>query len=288
MTRMKTIGTAFLFLVAASTVQAAGATLPSVTSITGYSDGFTVLNGRYTGQIIVPQGGTNRYKNFLASDCYYTPAANPYYWDINGTNFGSTTGSLSFGFSTTNPSPFTSVTIVSWTSTKIRVKVVTPPLFLSCQIALRITTSTGQSSAPFNDNVAGTSKGRGAGQCTWYAACMRWRNGLSIPPTPWGTDGSIPGVGALDNGYRPQLWDCVIYAGHIAIITTKPVQTTNADGSLKWTFTVSEYNAQWTESLSTSTRIYAVSKPASNGRRTVTAGIGTNLSVNRFAYGYYR
>ena len=260
---------------------------PVVTSITGYSDGFTVSNGRFVGQIAaLPPGGTNRYKNFLASDSYQmgNPTANPYYWDIKGSNFGTTRGTLDFGV---NPNPFTSITIVSWSATAIRVKVVATRPFLSCPIALKVTNSTGQSSAAFKDNVAGTISGRGAGQCTWYAASMRLQNGLSIPPSPWGTNGSIPGVGGLDNGYRPKLWDCVIYAGHIAIITTTPVQTNNADGSIKWAFTVSEYNAQWTESLLTSTRYFGVSK-LSNNKRTVTTGIGTNLNPNYVAYGYFR
>ncbi|MBS0203747.1 MAG: hypothetical protein JSS49_12655 [Planctomycetes bacterium] len=283
---LRFVGTVVL-LFGAATGNAATPPTPVVTSITGYSDGFTVRNGRFTGQIALPPGATNRYKNFLASDSYHmgNPAANPYYWDIQGSNFGAAKGALDFG---TSPNPFTSITIVSWSATAIRVKVVASPAFLSCAIALKVKNSTGQTSSVFHDNVAGTISGRGAGQCTWYAASVRLQKGLSIPPTPWGTNGSIPPVGGTDNGYRPKLWDCVIYAGHIAIITTTPVQTNNADGSIKWAFTVSEYNAQWTESLSTSTRYFSLSKPNSKNQRTVTMGIGTNLNASYNAYGYFR
>ena len=267
---------------------AAAPPTPVIKSISGYNDGFTVQNGRFVGQIVsVPRGGTNQYKNFLASDSYNYggPAANPYYWDISGSNFGSASGTLDFGVS---PNPFTSVLIVSWTATNIRVKVVASNLFVSCPIALRVTTSTGQTSAPFNDHVAGTIKGRGAGQCTWYAAQTRITQGLTIPPTPWGTNGNIPFVGGTDNGYRPKQWDCLIYSGiHIAIISSNPVQTNNADGSVTWTFTVAEYNAAWNESYSSSTRTYVLSKPNSWSQRTVKTGIGTNLG-NWQANGYFR
>lgn len=272
-----------LFLATTSVVSAAG---PVVSSIGGYSDGFTVANGRFTGQIAQPKGSTNRYKNFLASDSYNfgSLTANPYYWDIKGSNFGSTAGTVKLGV---NPNPFTSITIVSWSPTSIRVKVVATPDFVSSAIALTVTTSTGQSSPPFNDNVAGTIKGRGASQCTWYAAQQRMDHNLAIPPTPWGSNGSIPAVGTQDNGYRPKIWDCTIYAGHIAIISSEPVQKNNADGSITWTFTLSEYNAAWTESLSTSTRSYGVSRADSSGKRKVTIGIGTNLN-NSTANGYFR
>lgn len=47
---------------------------PSISSINGYSDGFTVSNGRFVGQIAaVPKGGTNRYKNFLAAFPKFEP-----------------------------------------------------------------------------------------------------------------------------------------------------------------------------------------------------------------------
>ena len=278
----KLLGIGMLLLTAASTARAAA---PAITSVGGYSDGFTVNNGRFHGQIIVPSGGTNKYKNFLASDSYGPPASSPYYWDIIGNNFGTVQGTLDFGVT---PNPFTSVIVVSWTATRIRVKVVAYNLFVSSPISLKVITSAGVSSVPFHDNVAGTIAGRGAGQCTWYAAQTRITQGLSIPPTPWGTNGSIPNTGGQDNGYRPKQWDCVIYPIHIAIITSAPVQTTNPDGSMKWTFTVSEYNAGWTESFSSSTRSYSVSKPNTRGQRTVLSGIGTNLGLNTYAKGFFR
>jgi hypothetical protein len=285
----KIVVTAIALMLSVSNILAASPPAPVIKSIGGYWDGFTVQNGRYFGQIVaVPKGGTNQYKNFLASDSYNygSLAANPYYWDIAGTNFGNVTGTLDFGV---NPSPFTSVTIVSWTPTNIRVKVVASNMFVSLPISLKVHTSTGQVSAPFNDHVAGTIKGRGAGQCTWYAAQTRIAHGLSIPPTPWGTNGNVSPTGGLDFGYKPQLWDCMIYSGiHIAIISSVPVQKTNGDGSMSWSFTVSEYNAAWSESYSSSTRTYAVSKPIAPGLRIVTQGIGTNLGPNWYATGYFR
>ncbi len=280
---------ASLVVFAAASTALAAIPAPTITSITGYSDGFAVRNGRYVGQLIaVPPGGTNRYKNYLASDSYNygSPGANPYYWDINGNNFGAATGTLKFD---PHPSPIKSVTIVSWTNTAIRVKVVASIAFVSSAFSLTVKTSTGQISPFFTDNAVGSIKGRAGGQCTWFAAKTRIEQGLSIPPTPWGTNGRISGAGGLDNGYRPAQWDCTIYSGiHIAIITSTPIQKNNADGSTTWTFTLSEYNAAWNESVSTSTRSYTISKPNWAGQRFVVTGIGTNLGTTWTASGYYR
>ena len=173
---------------------------PVITSINGYSDGFAVVNGRYIGQLIaVPPGGTNRYKNYLAIDSfnYGSLAANPYYWDLQGANFGAAAGTVGLGVA---PSPFTSISIVSWTPTTIRIKVVATPAFLSSAIAVTVKTATGAMTAPFNGNVVGTIKGRAAGQCTWFAAETRLQHGLSIPPTPMGQQWVHPR--RRDTGHR--------------------------------------------------------------------------------------
>jgi len=266
------------------------AAAPQITSVTGYSDGVGVSNGRWTGQPSrAPASASNRYKNFLASDSYnYGIATNPYFWDINGNNFGAVRGTVSIG---PNPSPFTSITIVSWTATKIRIKAVASRSYQSSAISFKVTTSTGSASAPFNDNAVGIIKSRGCGQCTWFVAKTRLdNNNLSIPlPSAYSTTAAIPAVGAADRGYRPARWDCLNYSGkHVAIITSTPTQTNNADGSITFTFTVSEYNATWNEALSTSTRTYKISKVNTAGKRTIQTGIGTNASTTWVASGYYR
>jgi hypothetical protein len=258
---------------------------PKITSITGYSDGVGVTSGRWTGQpSVAPKNASNRYKGFLASDSYNygSASSNPYYWDINGSNFGTAKGTVSVG------SQF-SVTVVSWSATQIRIKAVASTSFQSAAVTVKITTSDGKASATFNDNVVGIIKSRGFGQCTWFVAQQRLANGLSVPPSAYSTTASIPAVGALDSGYRPAQWDALNYSGnHVSIITSTVTETTNKDKSITYSFTVSEYNADWQESLSSSTRTYKLSAPNSAGRRTVLGGIGTNASSNWVATGYYR
>lgn len=276
--------------VAKSSLNAAA---PQIISVTGYSDGVGVSNGRWTGQPSnAPKNASNKYKNFLASDSYNYGNANnnPYYWDINGYNFGAR-GIVSIG---PNPSPFTSITIVSWAATKIRIKVVASRSYQSSAITLKVTTSTGSTSAPFNDNAVGIIKSRGCGQCTWFVAKTRLdnynNNPSSIPlPGAFSITAAIPAVGAADNGYRPARWDCLNYSNkHVAIISSTPTPKNNTDGSITFTFTVDEYNASWNEAPSTSTQTYKISKVNTAGKRTILAGIGTNAISTWVASGYYR
>ena len=262
---------------------------PQITSVTGHSDGVGVSAGRWTGQPLkAPATASNQFKNFLASDSYNygIVSANPYYWDINGKNFGISQGTVSVGPS---PSPFTSISIVNWTGTSIRIKVVASRSYQSSSIILKVTTSTGSTSAPFSDKAVGIIKSRGCGQCTWFVAKTRLDQGLNVPPSAFSTTAAIPVVGAVDGGYRPARWDCLNYNGnHVAIITTTPSQTNNPDGSITFTFTVSECNATWNEAASSSSRSYKLSKVNATGKRTIQAGIGTNASATWIASGYYR
>jgi hypothetical protein len=261
---------------------------PTIDSITGYSDSVGVKDGRWTGQpSTAPGSASNQYKNLLASDSYNygNDSANPYYWDIKGRNFGVTKGTVSIG---PNPSPFTSITIVSWTANTVRIKAVATRSYLKSGIKVKVKTSTGVSSAEFNDASVGIIKSRGCGQCTWFVAKTRLDNSLSIPSSAYSTTAAIPAVGASASDYRPAKWDCLNYSGrHVAIITSAPTQTNNTDGSITFTFTVSEYNATWNEALSTSTRTYKVSK-LTGGTRKILTGIGTNANSTWVASGYYR
>lgn len=261
---------------------------PVVTSITGYSDGGGVSAGRWTGQPShAPAWASNRYKGFLASDSfnYGSAASNPYDWDINGSNFGSQ-GTVSIS---PLPTPFTNVTIVSWTASKIRIKAVAYPGYQSSVIYLKVTTSTGSTSNTFADRAVGIIKSRGCFQCPWLVAKTRLERGLSVPPTAYSTTAAIPAVGAADSGYRPAQWDCLTYdRNHVAIITSTPTPVNNPDGSLTLSFTVTESNANWDEAISTSTRTYKLSKANSLGKRTVLSGIGTNASTSWVATGYFR
>ncbi len=281
--------TLFIFFTTVFSAQPALAATPQITSIKGYTDGVGVTDGRWNGQpSAAPATASNQYKGYLATDSYNygSTSANPYYWDINGSNFGAVQGSVSI---VPNPSPFTSITIVSWSATTVRVKVVATRAYITSGIAVKVTTSAGVSSTAFNDTAMGIIKSRGCGQCTWFVAKTRLDNSLAVPPSAYSTTAAIPAVGALDTGYEPALWDCLNYSGnHVAIITSTPTKTANNDGSITYNFTVSEYNATWNEALSSSPRTYKISRLNSSNKRTILGGIGTNASNSWVATGYYR
>jgi hypothetical protein len=254
---------------------------PKITSIGGASDGSGVSNGRWTGQLLrAPSGASNKYKGRLVCDTWYPSNSNPYYWDINGQNFGTAQGTVLIG---PNPSPI-GLKVLYWSNTRIRVLPTASYMYTSSAVTIIVRTAQGLVTPPWNDSVVALIKSRGYGQCTWFVAYTRLSAGLSIPPSAYFTTGSIPAIGGNDNGYQPARWDGLVYPqGHVAIITSVPQKTNNSDGSITWTFTVGEMNAKWDEVQSSSTRTYKLSK-----FRKVITGIGTNANSAWVATAYYR
>lgn len=287
----------FVCAVSASLAQSA----PKILSITGYDDDLGVSAGRWTGQpTTAPPKASNNYLNDLAWDTYSygSISASPSYWDINGRNFGTAEGSVWLTHRPSGPSQI-ALTVVSWTDTRIRVKpkgaysfayftFTSEPVRVNVRTAPTRQNPQGGSDGR-DENVVGIIKTRGYGQCTWFVARTRLGQNLAIPPSAYSTTGAIPAVGAIDNGYRPKQWDALTYGtNHVAIITTVPVQTTNTDGSISWSFTVREMNARWDEVESSSPRTYKVSYANLAGVRRVLIGIGTNASSSWVATGYFR
>ena len=219
---------------------------PRITLVTGHSDAVGVELGRWNGQpAYAPATASNRYKGFLASDSYTygSAAANPYYWDIHGSNFGEQEGAIQVGPA---PSPFGSVIVVRWTPTKIRVKAVASRSYRASTITLRVVTYGGQISPLYRDNAVGLIKSRGFGQCTWEVAYQRLAAGLSIPARAY------PAGTAIDHDYVPQRYDVLFWGDkHTAIITSEPVHVVAADGLKTWSFMVTERNARWNEEATT-------------------------------------
>lgn len=162
---------------------------PSITSITGHDDHRGVEGGRWQGQPSnAPPRASNRYLDRLVTDSFNYASigeTNPYYWDINGSNFGSTRGTVSIG---PLPTPFSQVSIVSWSSNKVRIKVVAYNGYTSSGFTLTLRTApTSQypngRSASFSDSAVGIIKSRGCGQCTWFVAKTRIENNLPVPPS---------------------------------------------------------------------------------------------------------
>ncbi len=118
---------------------------------------------------------------------------------------------------------------------------------------------------------------RGFGQCTWYVANQRLKAGKTIPKTAYSTSGSITA------SYVPQLWDALTYGSkHVAIITTTPTKTTSSDGTVTYSFTVSEMNSLTDEKVSSDRRQFAVKA------RKIVTHIGSKAGKSYKADGYWR
>lgn len=257
---------------------------PIISTITGYTDGVGVSSAKWTGQPDrAPKTASNKFVGYYVVE----RILDSYYWDINGSNFGASQGDgkvwLLNNISNcpaNNQSDIAgiNVTILSWSDSKIRVKVKNSNNSLTFlnNVQLKITTST----TIYNKTTSKTLSiislisSRGFGQCTFFVASKRLIANLPIPPTAYSNT-------PIDYNYSPKIWDCLTYStNHVAIITSQPVQSKNVDGSISWAFTVGEFNATWNESESSSNRIFKVRN------KSILTGIGSNSGYT--ATGYYR
>ncbi len=271
------------------------AEVPKISSITGFTDSIGgVQNGRWSGQAAhAPSGAKNTYRGWLAVEGfdYGQPKNNPYYWEINGTGFGMSTGKVEVG---PGANPFRSFTVLDWKPNRIRCVATVPHSFSAAPFTLTVrTAATPQmpqgATASIADKAVGIIRSRGWGQCTWYVAKVRLDKGLPVPKSAFETNFAISAVGSPASNYRPKQWDCLNYGGrHVAIITSKPAEKSNADGSITWKFEVSECNYDWQEKPGSSSREFTLSKPDAKGKQTVVAGIGTLCNRTWFATGCYR
>ena len=146
---------------------------PNIESINGFTDSKReVVNGRWTGQPSgAPATASNQYKGFLAVDTWEINNKT-YTWDINGSGFGSSPGSIWFDYGVSGPLQI-SISIVAggWSNNKIQVRTAgdwafnfyrtTPdrPFKIMLKTAAGLITS-----AP--ENVVAAPHSRGYGQCT--------------------------------------------------------------------------------------------------------------------------
>lgn len=278
-TRLALVSLLFsLLAMFATTVSAAQIAL---TSIDGWNASPNVVNGRWTGQ---PSGLTkksNAYKDFLALESQTKSK-----FTLKGKNFGTKQGSVQFLNSTLTKLSCVGITIDSWKDTEVKITVTSPYNFTYSAngwVRISIDKNPPPQSYPGASMLsvkgyAGVIKSRGYGQCTWYVAKRRLDAGKSIP-TP-----SAYSSKTINGSYVPQQYDGLTYGGkHVAIITSSPQKSTAKDGTITWTFKVSEMNALADERESISTRTFAVNK---SGK--VITWIGSNAGKSYKADGYWR
>lgn len=255
---------------------------PKITKVSGYSDGVGVVGGVYQGQpASAPSWASNKYKGMLGVDA--SPTMNDY-WDILGSGFGTSSKLVTIVNNSTGSvlKDFT-IRIILWTDSKIRISVSHKDDYkftFMKSISIKVTLSGTSASVYPLTGVVGLYKGRPWGQCSWWVARNRMSLGLLAPPTAYSTTGNI------SESYIPKRSDCLTYGTkHVAYISSEPEKKTLADGSVQYTFTVSEMNAKWDELPSSYSGIFKLSKLV-NGKRTILTQIGSNSGLK--ASGYYR
>lgn len=250
---------------------------PVINSFTGYSDGVGVSNGKWNGQGAACLSGSNQYKGYNVVDCYNYGGitSNPYYWEINGNNFGTANGSVTV--------TGVSVSIVSWSNTKIRIKPYSS-YTLSPRTNVSVTvikpSNGGNATKNLEKGITPILKSRAMGQCTYEVAYRRIAANKPVPPTAYSYTGDI------NSGYIPQQYDVLdwdldgngVANDHTGIITSSV--TVSGSGNNKiYTFTLTERNATCSEQVTTKTCNF---KPYTN------TGIYSLASSTRQAKKYFR
>jgi hypothetical protein len=241
----------------------------SITSIGGGTASGFFSNGKWLGN--VPACGQGSYYGYYVINTHEpTNATN--FWTINGSNFGSTQGTV------INSSSGISLTVISWSNSVIKVRPSSSyQLDYKNNVTVKVNT-VGNGSPSKVINVLGMLQaGRGFGQCTWEAAYQRKAAGRSIPtPSAYSSTGNITGA------YVPLRYDVLHWNGHTGIIVSNPTLTT-AGTTKTYTFTLRERNENCNEnSASQTTKTFKVS----NG--TIVSGIKSNNAGLGNALKYWR
>ncbi len=174
--------------------RAAAVTVVSPPAITGISGATSVDSGVVDGVSRQPCGPAFdglRVRNNISAR---PGAANAFPWEINGSGFGATAGTVKFDGRT--------VQTTKWTNTTINANVVdpTPGATTTKTALLEVTTApaAGGKTALYAVSVVGATLSRVWGQCTAHAELARIEMGLL--PSP---DGYKTGYIALDKSYTP-------------------------------------------------------------------------------------
>jgi hypothetical protein len=213
---------------------------PTITAIHGYTD--VPVTGIYDGLADMSCGRT--YNNYRVID---NVQPSVFDWDIIGSNFGTTKGTIQVAGITVPASQ------VSWGPTEIKFYPAVPYYFVAGPTVLSISTSNDTVTSALN--FAPAISGRIFGQCTWLVALMRMNAGKPVPSSSFGPGG---GWNTLAAGYAPQLWDALTYRWtdsqgahtHTAVIVgvSAPVKSGN---TTTWTVTIEEANAACSNRITT-------------------------------------
>jgi hypothetical protein len=260
---MKIIKLYFLLIILASNAYAQ----TSISNISGTTLSKYSNQGKWVGQPDIAPKNKNKYINYYVADYVYNTE-----WIVEGKGFGNNTGTIIIN---DNRIKFR---IVSWTDSRIKLKINTTTPEFTYKENVKITAkNTNNIAASFSLNVVGSINLRTYGQCTWYVAYRRLGAKLSPPDSPYST------IGKIDIKYIPQQWDCLVFDGHVAIITSavRKIEDKNKK-TTTYSFTIGEMNVNWCECESSKNVTFVVDEQNKKVTNLIESGILKN------ATGYWR
>lgn len=228
-----------------SATPAAAAAAPVITSITGTTDSSAgITNG-----LVTMSCGTAYNGGRAVND---KPDA--YHWIINGSNFGTTPGSVTLAGRAVPIAPN------GWSPTRIEMMPTVPYTWGPMTTLLTLSTSKGTVNTGVG--IVPAVSTRIFGQCTWYVAMTRLNMGKQPSPTAYGGYSSMTASYVPQRGDQVQFYQLINSSNKHAAIITAVSSPTQINGITKWTLTVSEMNYDCRHS----TRSYTTTFEVKNGQ----------------------
>lgn len=237
---------------------------PFITSLSGItSSAAGISNGRAA----MPCGKT--WNNYMVIN----NEQGMYPWTINGSNFGTSVGTVKIG-SLRHAAK-------SWTSTRIVIDPTVSKDSSPTSSVLTVTSGSTGISATYAVNTVPAIKSRIYGQCTWYVALKRLNLGLSPSTTAYG------GYSPITPSWVPKVGDQLHWLSqHTAIITGVSGPTSQAGGYISYTVTIEEYNSTCQNRFNRYTSVFQTRTV--NGTKSITKYLKSSVTSLGDAKVFYR
>lgn len=285
MPRITRIGAYFL-LISIIVSSVAYAQAPQITSINGTSPISWIQNGRLIQGYNNSPNFPGKYPGRFLVDVNPLLSHAGLWMTIVGSNFGSTPGTITFSSGEISVRANT----VTWSNTSVRF---IPQYPMVCptgpldNIRITLKRADGQT-AVRACSIIQSVQTRPFGQCTWWAATSRLGVGKSIPqPSAYSYNITI------NQNYRPMPHDVVMWGtSHQAFISStsrsiSQIQSNPPKFRITYTVNLSQYNADWRESLSYFTTSFVLdSTPGVSPLVTIVQGIKFNTGSGVATYAW--
>jgi hypothetical protein len=213
-----------------------------------------------------------------------------FYWEVIGSNFGSSKGTIQLAGITVPASAIT-----QWTTTSIRFLPTVPYTWGPMTTTLSITTSSGLNVKNYVGIVPSV-RTRIFGQCTYYVAYTRLNIGKQPSPSAYPTGSepnAAPAPGKAPQGwtyitgdYVPQTGDQLEWNGHHTAIISKVDPFTKNGNITSWHVTIQEMNADCKNTLQLKASDFQIQNV--NGKNQIKQAIQSNASKLGPPRSFYR